>query len=308
MSIIYSNFVEKFKTMSTEDRAKKFSEKYGINVLALDDTSLIYEYEGYKHKVNINNISHVDLGSTKTLLPLEYIKYLNNSLFKESPLEVVSIDYDILTIINNETKVMTTTKRNNIHIDTLLNTTNKTNKYKNAIIEALGSDYLYDKCFPTKISDKVIITCPIHGDFQVSVNNAVHSKSGCPICANEYRGFSRTAFVNACIRNNEKGDGTLYVIKVTKGDESFIKVGITSFLSLHDRLQELNRLGCSIEEILVRQGWAKDVYNLEKYIHKYLSCNKYIPSFAFNGRQECYNLDILPKIIEIIRKRWKNTI
>lgn len=33
-----------------------------------------------------------------------------------------------------------------------------------------------------------------------------------------------------------------------------------------------------------------------------------IPSFAFNGRQECYNLDILPKIEEIIRKKWKNTI
>ena len=264
MSIIFSNFAEKYKTMSTEDRAKKFSEKYGIDVLAMDSTSLIYEYNGYKHKININNISHVDLGSTKTLLPLEYIKYLNNSLFKESPLEVINIEYDIITIVNTDTKVMTTTKRNNIHIDTLLNATNKVNKYKIAIIEALGTNYLYNKCFPTKISDKVIITCPIHGDFQVSVNNAIHSKSGCPICANEYRGFSRATFVNACVRNNEKGDGTLYVIKITRGDESFIKVGITSFPSLHERLQELNRLGCSIEEILVKQGWAKDVYNLEK--------------------------------------------
>jgi hypothetical protein len=294
--------------MNTKDRAKNFSNKYGIKVLALDDKLLIYEYKGYKHKVNINNISHTDLESTKTLLPLDYINYLNNSLFKESPLEVISIDYDILTIVNNETKVMTTTKRNNIHIDTLLNATNKTNKYKEAIIEALGTDYLYDKCFPTKVSDKVVITCPIHGDFQVSVNNAIHLKSGCPLCANEYRGYSRSTFVKACIRNNEKGDGTLYVIKVVKDEESFIKVGITSFPSLQDRLKELHRLGCEVEEILIKQGWAKDVYNLEKYIHRYLSCSKHIPSFAFNGRQECYNLDILPKIIEIIRKRWKNTI
>lgn len=294
--------------MTTEDRAKKISDKYGINVLAFNETFLIYEYHGYKHKINISNISNINIDSTKTMLPMDYIHYLNNTLFKECPLEVINIDYDILTIINNETKVMVTAKRNNLHIDTLLNATTKTNKYKEAIIRALGTDYLYDKCFPTKSSDKVIITCPIHGDFQVSVNNAIHKKSGCPLCANEYRGYSRSVFIEACVKNNEKGDGTLYVIKVSKDDESFIKVGITSFPSLYNRLKELRTLGCSVEELVVKQGWAKNVYNLEKYIHRHLSCNKYIPSFEFSGRQECYNLDILPKIKEIIRERWKNTI
>lgn len=289
-----------------KDKIKKLETLYNIKVIAIDDVDLIFEYRGYRHKIRKCNLHTVSLDSVKTMLPFDYQQYLNNTVFKECPLEVVDICGDTLHIINTDTYAMTTTKRTNIHIDTLLNATNKINKYKAKIIKTLGNNYIYDKCYPHKLTDKVIITCPIHGDFEVSVNNVIYNQSGCPHCANEYRGYSRSTFVNVCKKKNPSGDGVLYVIKIKKHNEEFLKIGITSFLDISQRFKELNRLNCKIDQLVVKTGRASDIYNLEKYLHKHLQSYKYIPTFYFHGRQECYEINSLAEINTLINKKWKN--
>lgn len=45
-----------------------------------------------------------------------------------------------------------------------------------------GNRYNYDKVKYTKSQSKVIVTCAIHGDFPVSPNSHLSSRSGCPNC------------------------------------------------------------------------------------------------------------------------------
>jgi superfamily II DNA or RNA helicase len=49
--------------------------------------------------------------------------------------------------------------------------------------------YNYDKISYKTLRDKVIITCPIHGDFEQTLANHIGKKSGCPICS---IGFSKS--------------------------------------------------------------------------------------------------------------------
>lgn len=52
-----------------------------------------------------------------------------------------------------------------------------------ARIQAIhGNKYAYDKMVYTKMVKKVVITCPIHGDFQQALVNHIHKSSGCPSC------------------------------------------------------------------------------------------------------------------------------
>lgn len=294
--------------MRLQTRISKIETTYGIKVIGLDKVNIIYSLDGYVHKIRLDHLASTILDSPKTMISDSYVRYLNNTTFKDTSLEAVSLEGNILTVVNTLTYIFTNTKRGNVNVEVLLNTTNKYNKYKEAIIKVLGNNYQYDKCFPEKLFDKVIITCPIHGDFEVKVSNILYRQSGCPHCANEYRGYSRTTFEHSCIKNNDAGNGTLYVIKIIKENESFIKVGITSFPDLSMRCRELKRLGCAIEKIHVIKDWSRNVYNTEKYIHKMMRAFKYLPSFDFKGRQECYTLESISEIEEILRKRFKNNL
>jgi len=42
--------------------------------------------------------------------------------------------------------------------------------------------YSYDNTIYTDNATKVIVTCPIHGDFEVTPNNHLSKRSGCPVC------------------------------------------------------------------------------------------------------------------------------
>lgn len=294
--------------MCNDIRAKKISETYNIEVIGIDNKKLIYNLHGYTHIIGLSGLSKVKLDNPNTMTDISYLKYLNNTKFSNSPLEAVSIEGNIITVINTETNAIAYPKRGFIDKDALLIGTSKVFKYRKAIMETLGEKYIYDKCFPEKETEYTTITCPIHGDFSARVTNLIYNKSGCPCCACETKGFSKTQFREACIKNNQAGNGTLYFIKITKGEESFLKVGITSFPDLRKRCIELRQLGCAIEEILLNRGWADDIYRLEKYIHRSMRNKKYLPSFNFKGRQECYSLNAEEEIKEIIRKRFKNCL
>lgn len=65
---------------------------------------------------------------------------------------------------------------------------NKRNKYKAEFIKSAkkihGNKYDYSKVDYTHSSEKVIISCPKHGDFQIRPNNLL-SGTGCPACGTE---------------------------------------------------------------------------------------------------------------------------
>ena len=58
-----------------------------------------------------------------------------------------------------------------------------TEKFVNACKEIYGDTLLYDKVEYTSANNKVIITCPKHGEFVKYPYQLLNDKEGCPICA-----------------------------------------------------------------------------------------------------------------------------
>ena len=233
-----------------------------------------------------------------------YIEYVNNNLFLNTPLKCIDYNDKILSIINTNTNQFIQAIRGQFNVDSLLNMTTKQNKYREKIIKILGENYEYDKCWPTSIKDKVTIRCKLHGEYTTSADNIIHHHCICPECANETKGFSRHTFIKACNKNNSSY-GTLYIIRIYSEDEDFIKVGITSYNDIYHRISELKTIGYNIETIELFHDIPQKIYNTEKFVHKQLWNEKYIPIHDFHGRLECYKTENLNKIIDLICKKLK---
>jgi hypothetical protein len=55
--------------------------------------------------------------------------------------------------------------------------------------------YSYDKTVYKNIKSKVVITCPIHGDFMITPDKHINSGQGCPECAKERAGSNTEDFI-----------------------------------------------------------------------------------------------------------------
>ena len=79
-----------------------------------------------------------------------------------------------------------------IHLITKLSPVHKsTSKYDTAFFiekckEIHGDKYTYEKTIYEKSSKKVIITCPVHGDFEITPNHFLSGR-GCSKCSKNYR-------------------------------------------------------------------------------------------------------------------------
>lgn len=68
-----------------------------------------------------------------------------------------------------------------------------TNKFIQKARAIHGDKYNYSKTILTRWKDKIIITCPIHGEFLQLPNNHI-AGNGCPSCSNLYR-YSTEEFI-----------------------------------------------------------------------------------------------------------------
>jgi len=148
----------------------------------------------------------------------------------------------------------------------------------------------------------VEIICPTHGTFKQKPN--IHlAGSGCPGCAKDNRfGMYTIDVLTAC--NNELGDspGVLYFIKLTSGDESFYKVGITS--SIHNRMNGFKKYEVSIITIL--DTTLLKAFRIEQEVlAQYREDYQYYPIDRFGGYTECFSLsnEVKLDILNLINER-----
>ena len=149
--------------------------------------------------------------------------------------------------------------------------------------------YIYTKSIYKNRRSKLIITCPIHGDFLQ--NAGLHlAGSGCPTCSISKSGWSKTDFKNHCIKNNN-GLGILYVIRCFNETEEFYKIGITS-LSINKRFSKVRDLPYLYEIVHEFQDDPEIIYNLETQLHKLFTPYSYKPLRPFKGSTECFRMDV----------------
>ena len=158
------------------------------------------------------------------------------------------------------------------------------------------SKYDYSLVNYTTSFDKVEIICPKHGSFHQIPNSHLRG-NGCPKCADEVRGWTKTSFINLCIKNNN-GLGLFYILKCYGNGEEFYKIGITS-RSVSERYRDGKLIPYAYEVVYELEDSPDVVFDLEKEL-KYTDNYKeyrYTPMLEFDGSSECYDKNII-KIIK----------
>lgn len=125
------------------------------------------------------------------------MKKITNDIFKQKAVQVHGNKYcyDKVNYINAKTKVCITCPEHGEFWQTpdshlrgrgcpkcsgkLINTTEE---FINKAKEVHNNKYTYNKCNYITAKQKVIITCPIHGDFEQTPDAHIRLKQGCPKC------------------------------------------------------------------------------------------------------------------------------
>lgn len=161
--------------------------------------------------------------------------------------------------------------------------------------------YKYDFTKYNGQNKKVIITCPLHGNFQ-QVPNSHLSKGGCRKCRNEKLiiinsenplGWNKTNWFDAACKSKEYNSFKTYIIRCWNEEEEFYKIGRT-FLKIKRRFLSKRRMPYNYEIIqlfefkeLTKENCIKS-YDLETELKRKNKENKYLPLLKFNGRYECF--------------------
>jgi len=153
-----------------------------------------------------------------------------------------------------------------------------------------SNKYTYTNTIYVNNNTKLVITCPIHGDFEQKPSHHL-AGHGCSKC--NKIGYSKTQFIEFC--NSKNIIPTLYIIRCFSSSENFIKIGITT-KSTHKRFSDIIKMPYSYEIVREIKGSPDFVYNKEKELHKLFKLYIYEPKISFCGSTECFTSEILDKI------------
>ena len=135
---------------------------------------------------------------------------------------------------------------------------------------------------------KIKIRCPIHGDF-LQRYSAHLCGQGCPKCARENSGFSRTDWINMGKVSPNFDSFKLYVIRCHNDIESFYKIGIT-FRSVSERFIDSKKMPYDYEIVeIIESDDGEYIWDLEKERHRDLKKCQYTPLIHFLGMYECFS-------------------
>ncbi len=152
--------------------------------------------------------------------------------------------------------------------------------------------YSYPRTEYVKATEIVIITCPIHGDFNKKANHHLSGR-GCVECVKDRGGFSRTAYINKA-----KGrDTILYLIECSSEDEKFYKIGRT-FQTIERRYAKGN-IPYEYKLIYKYVSDAGHIFDLENLFKNKYKQYKYEPKKYFGGISECFNMELPIDKIEL---------
>lgn len=169
--------------------------------------------------------------------------------------------------------------------------TNDTAYFINFARKVHGDKYDYSKsCYINNVT-KLIITCPIHGDFEQGPDQHTQGK-GCMACSIENRGWTKTKW-------KKKGKGRkakVYIIKCYNQKESFLKIGRT-FNSVKRRFAWKQDMPYKYEIIHIVESQDYDeIWDLEVMLHRKFKKQRYLPQIHFDGSTECFNISILKEL------------
>lgn len=170
-----------------------------------------------------------------------------------------------------------------------------TKEFIDRAIKVHGDTYDYSDTNYTNAHSIVEVICGRHGVFLQRANDHL-SGSGCRKCSYEKSkgGFSLERFQNEPELKARRG--YFYICHITIGEESFVKVGITT-RSTFKRYQYQN---INLTTILETELDLYTAFVIEQNILQKFAKYKYVPKAKFNGYTECFHPDALESITTYI--------
>ena len=168
------------------------------------------------------------------------------------------------------------------------NRTNTTEMFIKECTIVHNHKYIYEKTVYTKSADKVIITCPAHGDFAQIAN--LHKRgSGCPKCAREMgtNGWQYSEWEKYGIKSKNFLGFYVYILRCFNEEEEFYKIGKT-FVDLAKRYECRAAMPYNYLVMDTIHGDARTISELEAHLHSTLKSYKYAPNKMFNGHTETF--------------------
>lgn len=158
--------------------------------------------------------------------------------------------------------------------------------------EKYGDKFDYSKVNYISVNHKVLIICPIHGEFMISPRNHIRSKKGCSKCGRE--GIQHNSWTYSdwekCGRKSKNFDSfKVYILKCFNENETFYKIGKT-YTTVVLRYKKRSHMPYIYEIIKEYIGSARQISELENFIHNTHKEFRYVPKIKFEGMTECYNI------------------
>lgn len=151
--------------------------------------------------------------------------------------------------------------------------------------EVHNNKYDYSKSNYVNISTKILIICPIHGEFKQQPFGHINDKHGCPKCGNENNGWRRSLFAKRM-----KDFSIFYIINCYNDTENFYKIGITNSST---KLRYSGKSRMPYQYNIIKEIKSKNsikIWDLEIDIKKSLTNYKYNPLLKFKGCvTECFS-------------------
>jgi len=160
-----------------------------------------------------------------------------------------------------------------------------------------GDKYNYDSFLVKTAKEKGIITCKIHGNFYMNINNHISGKQGCRKCKGNKSHYFTIENAEKYKHEWSQIKSSLYLLRLSDNNNNqWLKVGITK-RNINDRIYEIP-LNCE-----TLNEYKIDLYNavvIEQTVMKHFRKRKKIPKVNFGGKYECFTMRIKNEMIEFI--------
>ena len=174
--------------------------------------------------------------------------------------------------------------------------------------EKHSSFYSYDKLIYTTATDKIIVTCPKHGDFKILPSGHLQG-TGCSLCGRDKtnlanyenpHGWGLTAWKKNAKSSKYFDSYKVYFVKLSGEEENFYKVGRT-YNTIKRRFK--NDMPYAYELIhVISSNDPSLIFNLENHLQRIFKKYKYTPKKTFDGKSECFYFDNQNLISSVIRE------
>lgn len=186
------------------------------------------------------------------------------------------------------------------------NQTHSREEFVNLANKKHSSFYTYENVTYNKSHIKVVVTCPLHGDFPVTPANHLKLR-GCPVCR-----YEKTSVINGekstgwSLSRWQKGGNIskffdsfkVYFVKAYDKQECFYKIGRT-YCTVDNRFESIPYFYDVI--LITSHDDPKIIFDLENHLKRTFKAHKYKPLKPFGGQHECFKFDD-PTIQSVLRE------